>query len=45
MKLRVTIKRSFYFSAIALFCIVLSCTQDSYEKGTLLIVVYYIIIR
>ena len=33
MKLRVTIKRRFYFSAIALFCIVLSCTQDSYEKG------------
>ena len=69
MNLRLTAKRCFYYSAITLFCTILSCTRDSYEKGegkysqmrgdfaemhigpngflllTLLIVVYYIIIR
>jgi hypothetical protein len=33
MNLRLTAKRCFYYSAITLFCTILSCTRDSYEKG------------
>lgn len=33
MNLKVSTKRCFYFLVIVLFCAIISCTQDSYEKG------------